>query len=782
MKRLLLSLQLVFALLGNPLSGQSFAESTDEFFETKIRPVLVESCVKCHGTDKISGGLRLDHREGLIDGGERGPAIVPGDSENSLLLQAMARTHSDLEMPPRQVMPAEIVADFRKWIDAGASWPDVAPEASKDAGRHWAFLPLRPTDIPEVDGADSQHPIDRFIASRHSELGLRRVQRADRKTLIRRASFDLTGLPPDWSSVNAFVNDARPEAFAEVVEQLLSSPRYGERWGRHWLDLARYADTAGENSDYPIPQAHLYRDYVIDAFNQDKPYDEFIREQIAGDILARETLAQSGDPERYAEQVIATGFIAQSKRFGTNDLEAMHLIIEDTLDTMGKVVLGLGLRCARCHDHKYDPTTTEDYYGLYGFFQSTAYPFPGGESVREQRYFVSTVPPDDLEKSDAAYFVEHAEEIEKLKRLIEEKKDVEKNQRALDEIEQKAPSRLAPVAYGVAEGKVGDARVQKGGSPYRKGEVVKRRFPEFLAAGSQPELTDGQSGRLELAHWLTDPKNPLTARVMVNRIWQFHFGKPIVPTPSNFGLQGTPPTHPELLDWLAMEFIKSGWSVKAMHRLIMSSQTYQAASLHDEHNAAVDSGNECYWRFDRQRMDAESIRDSLLLLGGNLDLSRPGPHPFPSKDKWRWTAHRQFKAVYPSQHRSVYLMVQRLHPHPFLSIFNGPDTSASTAIRDQSTVPLQALFMTNSDLVDQQAQGFAKSLIQADSEDRVRLAYRRALLRDPSPRESERADQFISRYLQVLASEEVDPSERDVLAWTGFSRALLTSNEFLFVD
>ncbi len=767
----------LLTFIGVLFQGTILAESPDEFFETKIRPVLVESCLKCHGGDKVSSGLRLDQREDLITGGDRGPAVVPGDAENSLLVQAMLRTHSDLEMPPRKELSAETIADFRRWVDQGAPWPESAAQGNRDAGRHWAFLPLAQVEVPEVNATNSSHPIDRFIASQHDRLGLHAVGRADPRTLIRRASFDLTGLPPDWERANQFTQDTRPEAFKELVDELLSSPRYGERWGRHWLDLARYADTAGENSDYPIPQAYLYRDYVIDAFNKDKPYDEFIREQIAGDIIAA-----SGDPGDYAERVIATGFVAQAKRFGTNDLQDMHLIIEDTLDTMGKVVLGLGLRCARCHDHKYDPTTTEDYYGLYGFFQSTAYPFPGGESVREQRYFVSTVHPDELAKADEVYLADHAAEIDRLKRLIEEKENVEANEKSLKEIEENAPSQLAPVAYGVADGDPGEASVQHGGNPYRKGEVVQRRFPEFLAAGSQPDLSGKRSGRLELANWLTDPKNPLTARVMVNRIWQFHFGKPIVPTPSNFGLQGTPPSHPELLDWLALRFIESGWSMKAMHRLIMSSETYQAASHHDDHNAAIDSGNEYCWRFDRQRMDAESIRDSMLLLGGHLDLSRPGPHPFPSKDKWKWSAHRQFNAVYPSNHRSVYLMVQRLHPHPFLSIFNGPDTSASTAIRDRSTVPIQALFMTNSELVDQQARGFAGSLIEVEPAHRVQLAFRRALLRDPTPAETGRTNDFIAQYLQVLSQEGVDEAERELIAWTGFSRAVLTSNEFLFVD
>jgi hypothetical protein len=714
-----------------------------------------------------------------MSGGDRGPAIIPGDASNSLLIQSVRRTHPDLSMPPKQVLSKSVVADFQHWIDEGAYWPESTVKPPVGAGRHWAFQPIRKAQVPNTGNAAAAHPIDRFIRARRAELGLQTVAPAARRTLIRRASFDLTGLPPDWERTRRFMADQRPEAFAELVDELLASPRYGERWGRHWLDLARYADTAGENSDYPIPQAGLYRDYVIDAFNADKPYDDFIRDQIAGDIIG-----QSGPPEEYAERVIATGFIAQAKRFGTGDLEDMHLIIEDTLDTMGKVVLGLGLRCARCHDHKYDPTTMQDYYGLYGFFQSTAYPFPGGESVKEQRYFVSTIHPSKLAVADIDYFAKHADEIDRLKQLIEAKKDVEASQAALAEIEGKAPSGLAPVAYAVGEGKATDAHIQKGGSPHSKGEVVRRRFPEFLRAGPQPDIPSDGSGRLQLAQWLTSSTNPLTARVMVNRIWQFHFGKPIVPTPSNFGLQGTPPTHPDLLDWLATQFIESGWSIKAMHRLIMSSETYKIASLHDTHNAAIDSGNDYYWRFDRRRLDAESIRDSLLLLGGNLDLSHPGTHPFPSKDKWKWTAHRQFKAVYPSDRRSVYLMVQRLHPHPFLSIFNGPDTSASTAMRDRSTVPLQALFMANSDLVDEQARGLAKSLVaaEADPRERIYLAYQRIFLRPPSDRELRRTTEFIEDYSHVLAEEGVPARELPLLAWASCARTLLTANEFLFVD
>lgn len=755
------------------------ADTTDEFFESRIRPVLFDACLKCHGGEKTSSGLRVDSRELLIKGGDRGPAIVPGDSEQSLLIQSITNAHPDLSMPPNRQLSNEVTRDFVQWIDRGAVWPETVGQAVPVGGRHWAFEPILPVRVPDSADPEITHPIDRFLAVQREELGLRAVVGADRRSLIRRASYDLVGLPPTWERVKRFMQDDRGDAYDELLDELLASPQYGERWGRHWLDLARYADTAGENSDYPIPQAHLYRDYVIDAFNADKPYDDFIREQIAGDIIGR-----NGNPEAYSQRVIATGFIAQSKRFGTGDLEDMHLIIEDTLDTMGKVVLGLGLRCARCHDHKYDPTTMQDYYALYGIFQSTSYPFPGGESVKEQRYLVSTIHPDELESADAAYFAEHAAEIDRLKQRIESEEDPESSQAALKAIETNAPSLHSTLAYAIQEGKPGDASLQKGGNPHHKGEIVKRRFPTFLSPDSEPNISEQGSGRLQLAEWLTNPDNPLTARVMANRIWQFHFGKPIVPTPSNFGLQGTPPTHPELLDWLAYQFVRSGWSIKAMHRLIMTSQAYQLASLSDPHNETVDSGNDYYWRFDRRRLDAESIRDSMLLISGNLNLERPVGHPFPSKDKWNWTAHRQFKAVYPSQHRTVYLMVQRLHPHPFLSIFNGPDTSASTAVRDTSIVPLQALFMANSEWVETQANGLAKFLLAENQEmqTRIETAFQRVLLRSPNEYERERAAEFLNDYLELLETESAPPESRQLAAWTSFGRILLTANEFLFVD
>jgi hypothetical protein len=715
-------------------------DNADTFFELKVRPVLAGTCVKCHGAVKVSGGLRLDSREAMLAGGESGPAIVPGDPGKSLIIKAIRHEDESLEMPPGKLLPEAVRADLAAWVSSGANWPKSQASGQSVAGqKHWAFEPLR-VALPPVDPTGwADGPLDRFVAAGHRSNGLRPAPSAQRGTLIRRAYFDVIGLPPTALRVESFIADDRRDAYEHLVDELLASPQYGERWGRYWLDLARYADTAGDNSDYPIPQAHRYRDYVIDAFNADVPYDRFLHEQLAGDILARR-----GSPDDYARQVIATGFIAQAKRFGTFKLEDIHQIIEDTLNTTGQVVLGLSLRCARCHDHKFDPITSRDYYALYGFFASTKYPFAGAEEEPRPSEFVPLIMPVNY-----------------------------------------APLAGPPLAYAVREGKSTDAQIQRGGNPKDLGEVVPRGVLTCLDPHPSLAIPRQGSGRLELARWLTSsPASALIARVMVNRIWQHHFGKPIVPTPSDFGLRGTPPSHPELLDWLAREFIASGWSVKTMHRKIMLSKTYRLASAIDAANDAADTGNAWYWRFERHALDAEALRDTLLDLGRSLDRSRPGPHQFPPAKSWHFTAHHQFKAVYPSDHRSVYLMVQRLHPHPYLSIFNGPDTSMSTAVRDGSAVPLQALFLLNSPLVHAQAGRFARSLIegQPDPQARVRLAYLRAYARPPTQAERDRSIDYVKQYEQALAAEGAPADRRAVESWSSLIRTILASNEFIYVE
>jgi hypothetical protein len=827
MGRVLLILAAVAGLsaIGAEASAGEPGESSEAFFELKVRPVLAGTCVKCHGEKKASGGLRLDSRQAILEGGDGGPAVVPGDPERSPLVRAVRHVDDTLRMPPNKPLPRDAQDALSAWVAAGAPWPESASTAPIQGQAHWAFEPLRAIEPPADPTGWASGPIDRLIAAGHRAQGLHPVARADRRTLIRRASLDLTGLPPEPARIEAFVVDERPDAFARLVDELLASPRYGERWGRYWLDLARYADTAGDNSDYPIPQAYLYRDYVLDAFNADVPYDRFLHEQIAGDILAAE-----GPPEDYARRVIATGFVAQAKRFGTNKLEDTHQIIEDSLNTTGQAVLGLSLRCARCHDHKFDPITARDYYALYGFFAGTKYPFAGAEEDRRPSEFAPLVPPDRIKDYESQY----AEALARLEAKLAEssaeaagrvrdlafkasldgfvadasgsKRDAEafalakvelskatrrrdaqlKQLRGeVDRLRKAGPLSMAPLAYAVRDGQPTDVKLQVGGNPRRLGALVPRGVPKILEPDGTIDLPPTGSGRLALARWLTDgPPRALAARVMVNRIWQHHFGKPIVPTPSDFGLRGTPPSHPELFEWLAADFVASGWSIKAMHRRIMLSETYRLASVHDSEDAEIDTGNARYWRFDRRPLDAEGLRDGLLALGGNLALDRPGPHPFPKPETWSFTAHNQFKALYPSEHRSVYLMVQRLHPHPYLALFNGPDTSLTTATRDGSTVPLQALYLLNNPFVHDQGRRFAGRLVadERDAPSRVRAAYLRAFGREPTEGERVRADAFLARYGRTLADEGLPADRREVESWAALTRALIASNEFLYVD
>jgi hypothetical protein len=625
------------------------------------------------------------------------------------------------------------------------------------------------------------------VAAKHREKGLKPVALADRGTLLRRVYFDLVGLPSTPEETSAFLADDSPEALARVVERLLTSPHYGERWGRHWMDVVRYADTAGDNADYPVPEAALYRDYIVAAFNGDKPYDQFVREQVAGDILAR-----SGPREKLAERVIATGFIALSRRYATAPYELMHLTLEDTIETTGRAFLGLTLRCARCHDHKFDPVTTRDYYALYGIFASTNYPYTGSEEFhsmkKPRQQFVPLVAGDEA----APRIRSGSERSRRLEARIEKLEKVKpKDDPALNRLRSELVTLqrhgLAadlPTAYAVSEGKPVQAAVQRGGEPADPGPVVPRGVIAFLAGPSPRKFPEDASGRLQLAEWLASPDNPLAARVMVNRVWQHHFGRGIVATPSNFGVRGEEPTHPELLDWLARRFVESGWSVKSLHRLIVLSKTYQLSSADDPSAAAHDPANRWLWRHERQRLDAESIRDAMLAVSGRLALSKPPPHPFPPIDQWNWTQHNAFKAVYPSRHRSVYLMTQRLQRHPFLGLFDGPDTNHSTDVRSSSTVPLQALYLMNNPSVREQAEAFAGRLIASSSDpaERIDLAHRLAWGRPPLPAESDRALEFVSRYVSEL-SRTGAPSERvEPEAWTSFARVMLTANEFLYLD
>jgi hypothetical protein len=516
---------------------------------------------------------------------------------------------------------------------------------------------------------------------------------------------------------------------------------------------------------------HHYRDWIIDALNADMPYDRFVQEQLAGDLLARQ-----GPPQQYAERVVATGFLALSRRYATAPYEFWHLSLEDAIDTTGQAFLGLTLRCARCHDHKFDPVTREDYYGLYAIFASTVFPYAGSEEFASRnmprQHFVP------LEADASAKLAGYQRRLQELSAMLagnpKAPAALREEQRVL--LRMGAPLGLL-VAYAVHDGQPTAVRI------HLQGAVAPRRVPKFIEGAPVAFPSDG-SGRLELARWMTRPDNPLTARVLVNRVWQHHFGRGLVPTPNNFGMRGEPPSHAELLDHLAAEFVRHGWSIKWLHRYILASKTYQLASTPSPELLAKDPGNVWLGRQTRRRLDAESIRDALLAVGGTLDRSRPGAHPFPPIAAWGWTQHNPFKAIYPSNHRSVYLMTQRFQKHPFLALFDGPDTNVSTGKRPESLLPLQALYLMNDPFVRAQAEGFARVLLQRapDSERRIDLAHRRAWARPALAGEIEKGMDYVQRYADGLRRAGAPAERVELEAWTSYAAVLLTANAFVFVD
>ena len=783
--------------LGGPIRDEDLA-----FFEQRIRPLLANKCYECHSAEskELQGSLLVDSRTTLRRGGAKGPAVVAGDPDHSLLIEAVRYKNDDMLMPPDGKLSDAEIADLEHWVKLGA--PDPRSTATKHLGKQidlaaarefWSLRPISSPPIPVVKLANwPLTDIDHFILAKQEIQELTPARDADKRALIRRATYDLIGLPPTPDEVNAMLADDSAIAFSRVVERLLASPRYGERWGRHWLDVVRYADTAGDNSDYPIPQIHRYRDWVIDAFNEDQPYDEFVRDQIAGDLRGGTT------DEQRNERIIATGYLANARRFGSRvDDYPQHLTIEDTIDNLGRSFLGLTISCARCHDHKFDPITNRDYYGLYGIFHSTRYPWPGIELDKRQREFVPLVAPEkraEMEQTLIARAKEQSrldDDVKKLKDALKkapesEQKDAtqalqDAERRVKDYLEQ---TPLVETAYAVAEAQTpDDVAIQLKGDPARPGDIVPRHFLTVLGGEELPADLN-VSGREQLAEWILAKENPLPARVMVNRIWQHHFGRGLVPTPNDFGKQGKPPTHPELLDYLASRFRTSGWSIKFMHRLIMNSRTYQQSSARDPNAMLQDPTNECLAGFPRRRLDAESIRDTLLALGGNLDLSPGGAHPFPPQHTWDFTQHKPFKAVYESNHRSVYLMTQRIQRHPFLAIFDGADPSTSTAARMMSTTPLQALYLLNDEFVHKQAAALAGRLFVESDDDSSRIARAWMLMfgRPPDSGENAAAAEFLVNTRHKLQSIDVQEDILDQQCWEALLRSLMRLNEFVYLD
>ena len=774
------------------------------FFEAKIRPVLVERCYQCHssGSEKVKGGLRVDHRDGMVKGGDGGPSVVPGKPEESPLIEAIRYGDESLRMPPKTPLSPEQVADFETWVRMGAPDPrDAAPSATGTLGpkidiekarSFWSFRPVADPPVPAVkDSAWPRNEVDRFVLARLEAAGLVAVPEADKPTLIRRATFDLTGLPPAPEETDAFLADGSPDAFEKVVERLLASPAYGERWGRHWLDLVRYADTAGCNSDFPVPSAHKYRDYVISAFNRDKPYDRFLKEQVAGDLLPGESR------ETEHERKIATGYLAIARRFGSSPTE-FHLTIDDAIDNVGKAFLGLSVSCARCHDHKFDPIPQADYYALYGILDSSKFAYPGLENARRTRDFVALGTPEEAEglrKHEAEVYSLEGQ----LRKLNKEKNAPPKEGRTPEKINSEigeVKGKLKELdahppgvekAYAVAEGTPHDAPIFRKGDPAHPGTVAPRGFLQVLGGHRLPEgVSAGESGRLELAGWLVDPSNPLTARVMVNRIWQHHFGRGLVATPNDFGARGRPPTHPELLDHLVTRFVQDGWSIKAMHRRLMLSRTYRLSAAEDSRAASVDPANELHWRHDRRRLSAEEIRDAMLAVAGTLDRTPGGPFPLPPESEFRYTQHVQFVAPesFDTRRRTVYQIQQRLRRRRILEVFDGADPNVTTPDRPLSTTAIQALYLMNDPFVHDRAGELACRVeaASADEGGRIGLAYRLAFGRKATDDEIEAGRAYLSDTRPALAEAGVPDDRQARASLESLVRILFASNEFLFVD
>ncbi len=754
----------LLALLANPVRAaeKPIDPAQVEFFESKVRPILANACQNCHGPEKQKAGLRLDSRAALLRGGDAGPVVKPGDPEASRLIEAV-RYGPDLQMPPKRKLAEAEIAVLTQWIKMGAEWPETAAETrptlpaatprtiSAEDRAFWSFQPIRDRALPTVkDTSWAQTSIDRFILASLEAKGLTPVAPADKRTLLRRVTFDVIGLPPTTDEIDAFLADESPEAFATVVDRLLASPRYGERWGRHWLDIARYGEDQAHTFQARLyPYGYRYRDWVVNALNADKRYDEFVMEQIAGDLM--------DGPDR-DERLAATGYFALGPvYYGGAVLDEY----DDRIDTLCRGFLGLTVACARCHDHKFDPISQSDYYALGGIFASTGY----------QEY--PQAPPEVVktyEESEAKVKAKTNEVNKQRKVMGEAKTDADKKkakdtlktlQAELDMLKKSAPAKY-PVVHGLTEGKsIANMKIHLRGNPATLGPEAPRRFLAILSTDT-PETFGQGSGRLELARAIASPENPLTARVLVNRVWAQHFGRGLVATPSNFGKQGERPSHPELLDHLASRFIASGWSLKALHRMILLSATYQLASTHDAKDAAVDPENILLWRGPRRRLEVEAWRDAMLAVAGQLDTKLGGASAnLNSADNHR---------------RTLYGSVSRHNLDGLLRLFDFPDPNITSDKRTVTTVPLQQLFVLNSPFLEQQARALAARLTNepagSDAE-RVRRAY--VLLFGRPARDAEVA--LGVEYLAAKSETKDEPSR-----WEQYAQALLGSNEFLFVD
>jgi len=794
----------------------------NRLFESKIRPLLTQRCYKCHSNSagKSEGGLLLDSRDGIRKGGDRGPAVVPGKPDESLLFTAISHTDPDFRMPPKgKRVSDDLLRDVRTWIRMGAPDPreqtdTVRPPVDIEAGRKfWSMRPPVPHDLP--DTKNSSWPVsdlDHFILAKLEPAGLSPSPDAAPSTLLRRLHFDLVGLPPSPSDINRLLkqhdSDGVQGALAAEVDLLLASPHFGERWGRHWLDVARFAESSGRQANITFPYAFRYRDYVIDSVEADIPFDRFVTEQLAGDLLPYKNAAER------ARLLIATGYLAVGPKDldAANPIQFMADVIDEQIDSVTRGVMASSVACARCHDHKFDPYSMQDYYALAGIFGSTNTHFGTAVSPANRVGGDPLLLPD-IEGQAVLHKGIPAKRVEKLKADLAALKAEEKEGRAAVRraiAAGKSPAGIftlrdalrifwrsgaiegqlekvsetgepLPLAMGVLErGRVIDVPLLERGEIGRPGKPVPRGFPEVVPLDSSPP-PPAQSGRLQLARWLTHPDHPLTARVFVNRVWHHLLGVGIVRTVDNFGMTGEPPSHPKLLDHLAIDFVANDWSLKKLIRQIVLSRTYRQSSTFDAAAFQMDPDDRLLWRVSKRRLDAEAIRDAMLVSAGDFDATRPqgsivarviGDRPVSLIGLDR----RVPADLDGSLHRSVYLPVLRDRLPDVLDLFDFAEPSLVTGARETTNVPLQALYLMNSPFIHDRAVSLAKR-VRAKSgkiDERVRHAFLLCFSRQPDHEELEMASEF-------LGQTKTD-SEDETPVLVSFCQALLATAEFRNLD
>jgi cytochrome c553 len=822
------------------LSAQEISLSSDsmltleqaEFFESKIRPALIKHCYKCHAEegDKVKGGLLLDTRASSQSGGDSGLAVVPFDLDQSLLITAIRYDDSSLEMPPKYKLDAEIIADFEKWIEMGAPDPrerrksSGAPEEYtstidiEEGRKHWAYqVPAKPTTPTKfAENEWVRDPIDAFVRAGQEKAGFDAPGEADARTILRRLHFDLVGLPPTTEEVTRFISNYESDpdaAVAAVVDQLLETEQFGERLGRRWLDVARYGESSGKETNATFPHAWRYRDYVIDSFNEDKPFDQFITEQLAGDLLDAES------EEDAAENIIATGFLALGTK-GLNEQNARQFrfdLVDEQIDTTTQAFLGTTAACARCHDHKFDPIPMSDYYSLAGIFLSSDTLFGTAEALQNRKATELINLPASLAGGSASKSVGELIDLEMQMDMLQERLDelneeartarregdneratqirqqtlglrnrVGINRRILDSYGDSGNA--IPVAMGMKDRpEPFDAQILIRGEEDNPTKArAPRGFLEVIKTNDEEPISTNESGRLQMAHWITSPENPLTARVFVNRVWTWMFGEGIVRSVDNFGTTGEAPTHPELLDYLAVRFHEFDWSVKDLVREIATSGTYRMSSEHNEAAFEKDPENMHLWRFNKRRLDAEAIRDATLAVSGELDPERPnGSLVSQAGDGFVGRNIQESQLNAPTDVRSVYLPIVRGLVPESLALFDFADPSLLSGKREITTVPSQALYMMNSDFVIQNAEAMARELageLNLRGAPLVVEAFQRCYSRPPTAEEGRKTKAFIDRFLATAEESGIEQERARILALTSFCQSLISSAEFRYLN